>query len=385
MLRVERVEPGVDHDRAVAADDRPHEVVHRHRHIVRIATEEVLGPTRVALRVLDREHFVRCRFGHRRRVPNMDDSLFQTGIDARSRVLGPEFVTKAFSTADSFNRDMQEMVTEYCWGGVWGRSALTDRQRSLNNLCILASLNRSHEFKLHFRGALRNGCTLDELRDTLIQVMVYAGVPAGVEAFRLAREVLDAEGVVPPPTDEPMPDIADSPRGIGSLGSMTVGFIGLGKMGGPMAANVAAATPGLVCFDVAGTEDRMPAGAVAATSIADLARRCATVLISVPDGAATLAVAEQIVATDDSVVATVVDLSTIGPKAAIEAAASARPGRRHVLRRPGVGWGRRGPSGDHLVDVRRPDRRARRSTSVAGFLHRTTSSTSAIAPDRVRR
>ena len=91
-----------------------------------------------------------------------------------------------------------------------GRTALTDQQRSLNNLCILAALNRSHEFKLHFRGALRNGCSLDELRDTLIQVMVYAGVPAGVEAFRLAREVLDAEGVVPPPSDRPMPDIPDS-------------------------------------------------------------------------------------------------------------------------------------------------------------------------------
>ncbi len=99
---------------------------------------------------------------------------------------------------------------------------------------------------------------------------------------------------------------------------MTVGFIGLGKMGGPMAANVAAATPGLVCFDVAGTETRMPSGAVAATSISDLARRCVTVLVSVPDGAATLAVARQMVATDNSVVETVVDLSTIGPKAATE-------------------------------------------------------------------
>ena len=125
----------------------------------------------------------------------MDDSLFQAGIDARSRVLGPEFVTKAFSTADSFNRDFQEIVTEYCWGGVWGRSTLDDRQRSLNNLCILASLNRSHEFKLHFRGALRNGCTLDELRETLVQVTVYAGVPAGVSAFRAARKVLAEEGV----------------------------------------------------------------------------------------------------------------------------------------------------------------------------------------------
>jgi 3-hydroxyisobutyrate dehydrogenase len=106
---------------------------------------------------------------------------------------------------------------------------------------------------------------------------------------------------------------------------MTVGFIGLGKMGGPMAANVASATPGLVCFDAAGTADRMPVGAVAATSISDLARRCETVLISVPDGAATLTVAEQILSTDDSVVETVVDLSTIGPEAAIEAAALLDP------------------------------------------------------------
>jgi 3-hydroxyisobutyrate dehydrogenase len=101
---------------------------------------------------------------------------------------------------------------------------------------------------------------------------------------------------------------------------MTIGFIGLGKMGGPMAANVALAAPGLVCFDVAGTEGRMPAGAVAAASISDIARRCATVLISVPDGAATLAVAQQLVAADDCVVETVIDLSTIGPKAAAEAA-----------------------------------------------------------------
>jgi 3-hydroxyisobutyrate dehydrogenase len=106
---------------------------------------------------------------------------------------------------------------------------------------------------------------------------------------------------------------------------MAVGFIGLGKMGGPMAANVAKATPGLVCFDMAGTQDRMPAGAVAATSISDVARQCATVFISVPDGAATIAVAKEIVTTDDAVVATLFDLSTIGPKAATEAAALLQP------------------------------------------------------------
>jgi 3-hydroxyisobutyrate dehydrogenase len=106
---------------------------------------------------------------------------------------------------------------------------------------------------------------------------------------------------------------------------MTIGFIGLGKMGGPMAANVAKATSGLVCFDMAGTEDRMPAGAVAAASIADLAQQCATVFVSVPDGAATMAVAEQLIAAGDSVVETVFDLSTIGPKAAVEAAALLQP------------------------------------------------------------
>ena len=130
----------------------------------------------------------------------MNAELFNVGLEARTRVLGEEYVTRAFADADSFNREFQELVTEYCWGAVWGRSALTDAQRSLNNLCLLAALNRPEEFKTHFRGALRNGCTLDELRDTLIQIMVYAGVPAGVEAFRLARQVLEAEGITPEPS-----------------------------------------------------------------------------------------------------------------------------------------------------------------------------------------
>jgi 4-carboxymuconolactone decarboxylase len=98
-------------------------------------------------------------------------------------------------TADDFNRDFQRFMTEYCWGGVWGGTALDDRQRSLNNLSILATLGRMEEFELHFRGALRNGCTLAELRETLVQVTVYAGVPAGVAAFRAARKVLAEEGV----------------------------------------------------------------------------------------------------------------------------------------------------------------------------------------------
>ncbi|HEX3087368.1 MAG TPA: NAD(P)-dependent oxidoreductase [Ilumatobacteraceae bacterium] len=106
---------------------------------------------------------------------------------------------------------------------------------------------------------------------------------------------------------------------------MTVGFIGLGKMGGPMAANVVTAAPGLLCFDMAGTEARMPAGAIAAESISDLAGRCETVFISVPDGAASLAVAKEILGSGQSIVHTLFDLSTIGPRAATEVAALLQP------------------------------------------------------------
>jgi 4-carboxymuconolactone decarboxylase len=118
---------------------------------------------------------------------------FKIGLRKRKQVIGEEYVERAFANATDFDQDWQRLLTEYCWGEVWGGSALSDRQRSLHNLCLLAALNRQHEFELHFRGALRNGCTRDELRETLIQIAVYAGVPAGVEAFRIARRVLDEQ------------------------------------------------------------------------------------------------------------------------------------------------------------------------------------------------
>lgn len=133
----------------------------------------------------------------------MTNTRFEEGLAARRRVLGDDYVDRAFAGLDSFNQEFQETVTEYCWGGVWGRTTLSDKQRSLNNLCILSALNRSHEFKTHFRAAIGNGCTLEEIRDTLLQVSVYAGVPAGVEAFRLAREVLTEMGITPDPIERP--------------------------------------------------------------------------------------------------------------------------------------------------------------------------------------
>ncbi len=120
---------------------------------------------------------------------------YELGLKIRKEVLGKEYVDRALARADDFDRDFQELVTEYCWGGTWGRGVLSKQQRSLNNLCLLSALNRPHEFKSHVRGALRNGCGLDEIKETLLQIAIYCGIPAGVEAFRLAREVLVQEGV----------------------------------------------------------------------------------------------------------------------------------------------------------------------------------------------
>lgn len=123
----------------------------------------------------------------------MAESLHDTGLRIRRQVLGEEYVDRALQNVDDFNADFQKILNEYCWGGTWGRPGLTFQQRSLNNLCLLAALNRQTEFETHFRGALRNGCSLDELRETLIQIATYAGIPAGVEAFRIARKVLTEE------------------------------------------------------------------------------------------------------------------------------------------------------------------------------------------------
>ena len=128
----------------------------------------------------------------------MKTPQYEAGLKVRKEVLGAEYVEKSLAAADSFNAEFQRVVTEYCWGGVWTRPGLSKRDRSLLNLAMLSCLNRPHEFQIHVRGALTNGVTLEEIRETLLQVAIYAGVPAGVEAFRLAREVFKEKGIVPP-------------------------------------------------------------------------------------------------------------------------------------------------------------------------------------------
>lgn len=122
-----------------------------------------------------------------------DDDRFERGLQVRKDVLGAQYVEKSLAGADDFTRPLQELVTSWCWGSVWAREGLERRTRSLLNVAMLAALNRPHELKLHLRGALHNGCTPVEIRETLLQAGVYAGLPAAVDAFRVAKEVLAEE------------------------------------------------------------------------------------------------------------------------------------------------------------------------------------------------
>jgi 4-carboxymuconolactone decarboxylase len=120
---------------------------------------------------------------------------YERGLKVRREVLGADYVDKQIASADDFNRPMQNLVTEYCWGAIWNRPGLDRRTRSMLNLAMLSALNRHHEFKAHVKGAVKNGVTKQEITEVLLQVAIYCGVPAGVEHFRLAREALKEAGV----------------------------------------------------------------------------------------------------------------------------------------------------------------------------------------------
>jgi 4-carboxymuconolactone decarboxylase len=119
----------------------------------------------------------------------VDRQTLNKGLKTRREVLGDPYVDKAMNTADDFNRPMQELMTTYCWGEVWNRPGLDRKTRSMLNLAMISALNRPHEFKAHVRGAINNGVSKDEIREVLLQVMIYCGAPAGGDSFRLAREV----------------------------------------------------------------------------------------------------------------------------------------------------------------------------------------------------
>ena len=125
----------------------------------------------------------------------MNKELFEKGLAIRKSVLGDDYVDKALASADDFNRPLQELTTEYCWGWCWGREGLDKKTRSSINLAMLSALNRPHEIKVHVRGAIANGLSKDEIREIFLQVAVYCGVPAGVDSFRIAKEVFGEMGI----------------------------------------------------------------------------------------------------------------------------------------------------------------------------------------------
>ena len=119
----------------------------------------------------------------------INQELFDKGLATRREVLGTEYVDASIKNATDFNIDMQELVTQYCWGDVWNRPGLERKTRSFLNLAMITALNRPHELKLHVRGAINNGLTKEEIKEVFLQASIYCGVPAAIDSFRVASEV----------------------------------------------------------------------------------------------------------------------------------------------------------------------------------------------------
>lgn len=120
----------------------------------------------------------------------MADDAYRRGLAIRCEVLGADYVDRAIAAATDFGSAMQTYSTEVCWGGIWSRPGLSRRDRSLLNLGMIAALNRPHELHLHVKAAIGNGLTRAEIEEALLQVAVYCGVPAGIDATRIARDAL---------------------------------------------------------------------------------------------------------------------------------------------------------------------------------------------------
>jgi 4-carboxymuconolactone decarboxylase len=118
------------------------------------------------------------------------DERFDKGFENRKAVLGAGHVEKSWANADDFNRPMQKLVTEYCWGEIWGDETLSFKTRSMLNIGMLTAMSQHHELSVHVKGALTNGVTKEEIRAVLMQASVYCGAPLALAAFRVASEAI---------------------------------------------------------------------------------------------------------------------------------------------------------------------------------------------------
>jgi len=121
--------------------------------------------------------------------------LYDEGMKMRKAVLGAAYVDNSMAGADEFMMSFQDITTEYCWGYAWTRPGLSKKSRSMLNLAMLAALNRGPELKLHINGALNNGLTKEEIKEIFIQVAIYCGIPASLDAFKTASGVFKDRGI----------------------------------------------------------------------------------------------------------------------------------------------------------------------------------------------
>lgn len=128
-------------------------------------------------------------------MDNEPSEKFKAGMAVRRKVLGDAYVDASLENMTELTRDLQTIITEHAWGDIWTREGLSLQQRSLINISILSALNRPHELELHLRGAVNNGCTPEEIREALLQTAVYAGLPSGLDSFRVLRRVFEEMGI----------------------------------------------------------------------------------------------------------------------------------------------------------------------------------------------
>ena len=125
-----------------------------------------------------------------------ESDMFQKGLEVRRAVLGADYVDGSIAKADDFMMAFQRITTEWCWGYAWTRPGLERKTRSMLNLAMLTALGKTPEIKLHVKGALANGVSVEEIKEILLHATVYCGIPAGLDAFKAAHEVLVAEGAL---------------------------------------------------------------------------------------------------------------------------------------------------------------------------------------------
>ena len=135
---------------------------------------------------------------------NLNDKLFDKGLEKRCETLGQDYVERSLSAADSLTRPFQEAMTAWCWGFGWGDETIDAKTRSMMNLAMLGALGKMHEWEIHCNGAIKNGASAAEIRAIIHVVGIYCGVPQALECFRVARKVLSERGLLPI-DDQPQP------------------------------------------------------------------------------------------------------------------------------------------------------------------------------------